>query len=131
MWANRRRAVFALDWMMVHDERRRAIQDALDRLSPANRQRIQRELERAETPSFRPVAGLAGYVVRDVVIPTDGGNAAVLAKVAYLADADDVWRYGLFDPEACRPQGIPRGEAFMTSARTWKGPHDPDVPADK
>jgi hypothetical protein len=105
--------------------RRKQIVEALDRLSPERTEALRARLEQARAPFAGHVHGAAGFVVEETVFVAPD---VILTRAAYVAAADDVWRYGLFAPEACvNSQRVPHGEAFWSSQRSWKGPHDPEL----
>lgn len=115
---------------MASEDYRKEVEKALGRLSPVQDHYFRTRLETAEPPLFGYRAGRASFVVGDPFVTRVGDRIQVFNKVAFLAEAGDVWRYGLFAAEDTPdPEAQPRGLPFRMSTRSWKGPHDPELGA--
>jgi hypothetical protein len=113
---------------MTSEERRKEVETALERLSPVQDHYFRTRLETAEPPLIEYNPGQAAFVVGDPFVIRVGDGIQVFNKFAFLAEAGDVWRYGLFAVEDTPdPQRPPRGQPFRTSKRNWKGARDPEL----
>jgi len=84
---------------MLSEDQRKLIEAALENLPAPAAERLRDRLETPERPESGYRDGQAGYVLTTTLSITRGSGVLTLIKAAYLADAPDVWRYGLFAPE--------------------------------
>lgn len=113
--------------MVLADEGRKRITDALNALSPERADPLRARLESAQHPIDPYESGQGGFVVDEYVL-VPNSSVILLTKAAYLAESDNVWRYGYFAAADCphRQRG-PQGEPFWKSKRSWTGPRDPEI----